>query len=129
VTIFVGKLKWIVLLSLFVVGMGFLQIKYPHAIDGFDDNYTGRGVAGLILLLFELFLTLTWGKIGGILAIVVGVLIFLMFISLNQQQASDTSSAKNNNNRGTALKQRLLRSGFHAGKAYVQRQQNKQGED
>jgi hypothetical protein len=76
------KLKWIVLPALFIIGLGILEIKFPHAMDGFDDNYTGRGMAGFIMLLIELFLLLTWGKIGGIITIIIGIIIGMLAFSL-----------------------------------------------
>jgi hypothetical protein len=44
------KIKKIVLPSVLVMGLGILEIKYPHAMTSFDDNYTGRGISGFIRL-------------------------------------------------------------------------------
>lgn len=46
------KLKWVVLPSVLLIVIGILEVKHPHAMDGFDDGYTGRGATGLILLLY-----------------------------------------------------------------------------
>jgi ABC-type sugar transport system permease subunit len=84
----VEKMKWIILPALLVIGVGVLEINFPHAMDGFDDSYTGRGGAGLIVLLFELFLWLTWGKIGGAIAILLGTIAIVIclfhFRKINQ---------------------------------------------
>ena len=66
------KLQWFVFPGLSIILLGMLAIKFPHAMDGFDDGYTGRGAAGVILLLFELFVMVTWGKISGAIAILLG---------------------------------------------------------
>ncbi len=110
------KLKRIVLPSLLVIGIGILEIKYPHAMDGFNDNYTGHGAAGLFLLLFELFLMLTWGTIGGIVAILLGMLAIVVCFLPPKKQAPES---ENNKNSPTAL---LSSPAFRIGKAYVQRQ-------
>lgn len=88
------KIKWIVLPSLLVIGFGILEIKYPNAMDGFDDGYTGRGAAGLILLLVELFLMITWGKIGGIVAITVGTLAAILSFIPNSKQIKEEITEK-----------------------------------
>lgn len=123
------KLKRIVLPSLLVIGIGILEIKYPHAMKGLDDGYTGRGVAGIILLLFELFIMLTWGKIGGVVAILLGMLAIVICFLPNKEQAPESennknsstvllsSESENNKNSPTAL---LSSPAFRIGKAYVQ---------
>lgn len=90
----IDKIKWIVLPSLFAIGIGILEIQHPHALAGFDDNHTGRGVAGLILLLFELFLVTTWGTIGGILAISLGTLAIVMCFLPSKQPEVQTSTVE-----------------------------------
>jgi hypothetical protein len=61
---FAEKSKWVVLPPAFLIGIGILEIRYPHVMSGFSDNYTGRESADLTLLLFELFLVLVWGRVG-----------------------------------------------------------------
>jgi hypothetical protein len=84
--VFTEKLKWIILPALLVIGVGVLEIHFPHAMDGFDDNYTGRGAAGLIVLLFELFIWLTWGKIGGVIAILLGTMAIVICLLPKSEQ-------------------------------------------
>jgi hypothetical protein len=84
----VQKINLLVFLpSLLIIGLGILEIKFPHAMNGFDDNYTGRGAAGFIMLLFELFLMLTWGKIEGIILILLGLLLLLVCCLPQDQQS------------------------------------------
>ncbi len=71
---FIEKLQVVVLPALFIIGLGVLAVKFPHAMEGLaNDNYTGSGGAGAVLLIFEFFLWLTWGKIGGVIGILLGV--------------------------------------------------------
>lgn len=117
------KIKWIVLPSLLVIGIGILEIKYPHAMDGFDDGYTGRGVAGLFMLLFELFIMFTWGTIGGAVTILLGVLaIAICFLPEGkrfEEQSPEISVVENDQSSSTTS---LSSFAFRAGKTYVQRQ-------
>jgi len=93
---FVEKLKWVILPALIVIGVGVLEINFPHVMDGFNDGYTGRGVAGLILLLFELFVSLTWGKIGGFVAIFLGSTA-IVICSLSKSDQVEAKPVKKNN--------------------------------
>lgn len=81
-------------------------------MDGFDDAYTGHGKAGLIMLLLELFLMLTWGKVGGFLAISSGMLAIVNCFLPNKEQAIECKINKNSS---------LASLTFRAGKDYVQR--------
>jgi hypothetical protein len=107
-----NKIKWVILPSLLVIGIGILEIQYPHAMDGFDDAYTGHGKAGFIMLLLELFLMLTWGKVGGVLAIWSGMLAIVTCFLPNKEQAIECKTNKNSS---------LASLTFRAGKDYVQR--------
>ncbi len=117
------KLKWIVLPSLLVIGLGTLEINFPHAMDGFDDGYTGTGVAGFIMLLFELFLMLTWGKVGGTFAILLGMLAIVICLLPNmaqtEEQPTDSLMTENEKRLITAALSSLA---LRAGKTYVQKQ-------
>lgn len=120
------KIAWIVLPSLFLIGFGSLEINFPHAMNGFEDNYTGRGTAGLIILLFEMFLMLTWGKIGGIIAILLGIaLAIVISFLLNNEQAEEqsTESLITEDDKSLAIGLSLL--ALRAGKTYVQRKLRK----
>lgn len=68
-------LLFIIIPSLIIIIIGILEIKYPDMMKGFDDGYTGKGFAGFIMLIFELFLLLTWGKIAGVITIILTLLI------------------------------------------------------
>lgn len=125
------KIKWVILLSLLVIGVGILEISHPDAMDGFKDNYTGRGVAGLIVLLFELFLMLTWGKIGGTFIILLGVLTIIICLLSNSNQVKkqllESSSTENKkdlseNKKNLSAADTLSSIALCTGKAYVQRQ-------
>lgn len=83
-----NRIKFI-LLWLAIIAFGLLQIKYPNALHGFNDNYTGRGTAGLIMLIFEIVLILTWGWIGGSLSILLGIfgIVFCLLPDSNQVES------------------------------------------
>ena len=53
------KFQFVIVPALIFIGLGILSLKYPHALEGFDDNYTGHGWAGFIMLIIELFLIFT----------------------------------------------------------------------
>jgi hypothetical protein len=89
------KIKWVVLPSLLVIGIGILEIQYPHTMDGFDDGYTGRGTTGLIMLIIELFFMITWGKIGGGIAILSGISALIISLFPNKKQAIESNPKEN----------------------------------
>jgi hypothetical protein len=122
-TSIVEKIKWVVLPSLLVLGIGILEIKYPHALAGFDDGYTGHGKAGFIMLIFELFLMLTWGKIEGYLLIMLGISIIVIFFCPKKKREPESLVTENLKNTATAL---LTDTAFRTGKAYFQRKQRNQ---
>ncbi|MBW4482424.1 MAG: hypothetical protein KME14_07770 [Tildeniella torsiva UHER 1998/13D] len=66
-------------MSLALVGCGSVEYKFPQALEGFDDGYTGRGFAGLVLLIVELILMVTWGRIAGLILIALGILLLLVY--------------------------------------------------
>ena len=66
--------------SFILIGIGILEINYPYVMNNFDDAYTGRGISGFILLLIELFIKLTWGKLEGFIAIILGVFLIVIFL-------------------------------------------------
>jgi hypothetical protein len=119
----VEKIKLVVLSSLLVMGIGILEIKYPHALDGFDDGYTGRGLAGLIMLLIELFFMLTWGKIEGYLLILLGISIIVMGFWPKKKREPESLVTENIKNAATTL---LTEAAFRTGKAYFQRKRRNQ---
>lgn len=80
--------------GLFVIGIGILEINFPHIMDGFDDGYTGSSGAGFILLLFELFLMLTWGKIEGAFLILLGITLIVVCLSFNSNSKFDSKTGK-----------------------------------
>jgi hypothetical protein len=86
------RVKWIILPALLVIGIGILEIQYPNAMQGFDDSYTGRGAAGLILLVIELFLMITWGKIGGMVAITVSIFAVILSFAPNSKQTKEETT-------------------------------------
>ena len=91
------KLKWIVLPSLIAIGVGVLEIQHPHALDNFDDNYTGRGAAGLVLLIIELLLKLTWGQVGGTCIIILGIAAIVFGCLPSKKQAVEGLDSKSVN--------------------------------
>lgn len=80
--------------GLFIIGIGILEINFPHAMDGSDDGYTGTGKGGFILLLLELFLMLTWGKIEGIFLISLGTILIIVCSSFNSNSEFDSKTGK-----------------------------------
>lgn len=124
---FMEKLKWIILPALLVIGVGVLEINFPHAMDGFDDGYTGRGGVGLIVLLFELFVWLTWSKIGGAIAISLGTtaIVICLLPKSEQVEAKPIKSFVTDDEKN--LTNTLASFAFRASKNYVKRKlQNRQ---
>jgi cytochrome c oxidase subunit IV len=77
------KIKLLLLIiipSLIIIIIGILEIKYPDMMKGLNDGYTGRGLAGFMMLIFELFLLLTWGKLAGIITIILTLIIMSICI-------------------------------------------------
>ncbi|MTJ08808.1 MULTISPECIES: hypothetical protein [unclassified Anabaena] len=108
--------------SFLLIGIGILEINYPHFMDNFDDGYTGRGISGFIMLLFELFIKFTWGKIEGFIAIIIGIFLIVIFLlpdfeTKNEQTAEQTEI----NNQKKSLTKSLSSAAFRAGKSYLQR--------
>lgn len=92
------KIKLLLLIiipSLIIILIGILEIKYPNAMKGFDDGYTGRHFAGFLLLIIELFLLITWGKITGIITIIFTLLIMSICI-MTVIKNSELESTENN---------------------------------
>jgi hypothetical protein len=114
--------------SFILIGIGILEIKYPHLMDNFYDGYTGRGISGFILLLIELFITFTWGKIGGFIAIILGIffIVILLFPDLETKNEQTAEHAEINNQKKSLTKS-ISSAAFHAGKSYLKQKydQNK----
>ena len=91
------RLKYIILPASFFIGMGILQIKFPHAMDNFDDGYTGKGIAGVIMLFTELFLMLTWGKTMGFIAVFLGIIMIMVCLLLTKPNGNTLKAATVNN--------------------------------
>lgn len=134
-TTLIKKLGTAALPALFVIGIGILEIKFPSAMKGFDDNYTGHGMAGLILLLIELFFTLTWGTIGGIVLITLTVFVVFIYLFSDQSTINTANqSALNvaeieNDNSSNNVNREVLRLGARAGKNFIERRRSKQTQD
>lgn len=125
---FTEKLKWIILPALLVIGVGVLEINFPHTMDSFDDGYTGRGVAGLIMLLFELFIWLTWSKIGGAIAILLGTtaIVICLLPKSEQVEAKPIQSFVTDDDKNLT-NNALASFALRAGRNHVQRKlQNRQ---
>lgn len=117
----VGKIKWVVFPSLLVIGIGFLEIQYPHALDGFHHYYAGRRLAGLIAVFFGLFIKITWGRLGGTLAILLGVAAIVMcFLPRGKQTESEPSINSVTENDENLFNTSLSSIAFNTGKAYIQ---------
>lgn len=89
----IEKMKWVVLPSLLFIGIGVLETKYPHALDGidFDAHYTRSGILLVLLLFLTLFLKLTWNVIGGILVIMFGILVIVSCFLPHKERAFKNS--------------------------------------
>ncbi len=121
------KIKWIILPSLLVIGLGILEIKYPHAMDGFDDNYTGRGIAGLILLFVELFLMITWGKIGGIVTVLLGIFaVTLSFVPNTKHTEEETADNLGVEGVKHVSTQAITSSALRTARTYIQKRLDNQ---
>lgn len=89
----IEKIKSVVLPSLLAVGIGVLAIKYPGAMQDIEaPNHASSWEAALVLLILWLLLKFTWGKIGGIVAIVLGLLWSVVCLCSNQEQAVESLS-------------------------------------
>jgi hypothetical protein len=123
----IERRKWIILPALLVVGIGLLEINFPQAMNGFDDPYTGHGAAGFMMLLFELFLMLTWGKVGGAIAVLAGVLVIALCFLPVTKQAKEQPIEKSVGDDKSPNATKLFSLAFRAGKTRIQQQaRNKQ---
>ena len=63
------------ILIICLIGIGYLEASHPNALSlsNFNDNYTGKGWAGLILLVLELIIAATWSKATGITLAMLGI--------------------------------------------------------
>lgn len=93
---FVEKLKWAIFPAIVVIGIGILEINFPRAMHGFHDYYAGRKAVGLILLLFEMIIWLTWSKLGGIVAIFLGItaIVICLLPSNKYTEATDSKEVE-----------------------------------
>lgn len=119
----VEKLQLAVLLSLLLMGFGILEIKYPHALAGFDYDHRVRGLSGFILLIFELLLMLTWGTIEGYLLIMLGILAIVICFWSEKKREPESLVAEKINNAATTL---LTAAAFRTGRVYFQRKRRNQ---
>ncbi len=122
-TSLVEKIQVVVLPSLLIIGIGILEINYPDALAGFDYGHDLSGLAGLIVLLFELFLMLTWGKIEGYLLIMLGIAIIVIGFWPEKKREPESVVAENLKHSATTL---LTVAAFRTGKAYFQRKRRNQ---
>jgi hypothetical protein len=117
----IEKIKYFVIPSFLLIGLGIFEVKYPHLMDSFDDGYTGHGKSGLTMLLLELFIKFTWGKIEGFLAILLGVFLivigFLPDIKESDEKPLEQLECNTHKNSSTGL---LSSIKFRAGKSYLQ---------
>lgn len=70
------------ILAICLIGISYLEVSHPNALSLgiFNDNYTGRGWAGLILLALELILAATWGKATGIILAMLGISLLSLWL-------------------------------------------------
>ncbi len=122
-TSIVEKIQVVVLPSLLIIGIGILEINYPDALAGFDYGHDLSGLAGLIVLLFELFLMLTWGKIEGYLLIMLGLSIIVICFFPKKKRELESLVTENIKNAATKV---LTAAAFRTGKAYFQRKRHNQ---
>ncbi|MFM2061045.1 MAG: hypothetical protein RLZZ507_715 [Cyanobacteriota bacterium] len=112
--------------SFLLIGIGILEINYPHFMDNFDDGYTGRGISGFIMLLFELFIKFTWGKIEGFIAIIIGVFLIVILLLPDFEDRNEPASEQPEiNTQKKLLTKSLSLAAFRAGKSYWQRKYDK----
>lgn len=84
---------------LLLFSLGALELNFPNALSlsTFNDNYTGTGWAGLIVLVFELILAATWGKISGIILIAAGIFLLGIWVMDYRQNKSKLVIDSNDN--------------------------------
>lgn len=121
------KLRRTILPASLVIGLGVLEITYPHALSGIDSLHTGysRSKTGYFISLFLiLLLIVTWNKIGGSILILLGIgAIGLCLRPQCEQPATQPPpEAEDENN---SLKNKLATFTFSTGKNYVQRKLKK----
>ncbi len=116
------------ILILCLIGIGILEINYPNALSlsGLNDNYTGRGWAGLLLLVFELITAATWGRVTGILLTVLGIsLLALWGVNLVRDKfkpsTEDVASSLKEDNEPLSIKALALKSALLSYKQYRNR--------
>lgn len=109
------------LVTLFLFGLGALEIKFPGALSlsTFDDNYTGAGWAGLVVLVFEIILVATWGKVSGIILIFSGIFLMGVWImDCSQSKLESIDSKKDNISVNLPIKVLAAKSAFWGYKKY-----------
>lgn len=76
---------------LFFIGLGTLELTFPNALSlsTLNDNYTGKGWSGIVVLVFELILAVTWGRISGIILIAIGLFWLGIWIMSYAQSKSE----------------------------------------
>jgi len=124
----IKKLGKAAIIAALFIGIGILQIKYPSTLSGFNDNYTGRGKAGFVVLLIELLFVLIWSPIGGILLISLTVLAIFLYLLL-ELPSGNTVKVEKNDNPSAVIKQEVFRLGIRAGKNFVEKRRHKQMQD
>lgn len=112
------KREWVVVPSFFVIGLGILAIKYPHALDGWELDYDNSKKSFIFSLLFSIFLKLAWSIIGGTIAIMLSTLAIVLSFLSDKNEASEKHK-KTMAQSSTPVLVGVL--GFRAGKAYAKR--------
>lgn len=112
------RIEWVVVPSFFVIGLGILAIKYPHALDGWELDYDNSKKSFIFSLLFPIFLKLAWSIIGGTIAIMLSTLAIVLSFLSDKNEASEKHK-KTMAQSSTPVLVGVL--GFRAGKAYVKR--------
>jgi membrane-bound ClpP family serine protease len=118
------KLQLLLIPALLLTALGTLQILFPHALEGYAFDIPEKRI-GIIFLVIETFLVLTWGKIEGAILILMALgLISLCFLGANEEPEAESEPT---------LKQKATVAAaglaWRAGKKYVTHRHNRRNNE
>jgi lysylphosphatidylglycerol synthetase-like protein (DUF2156 family) len=122
--------KCLILAALVFMGLGILEIKYPHAMNWVYEDLGHYYVRSISVLLLFLFFAFTWGYFGGFCAIMLGVLMIILSLSLGREEAEQKKSESIPTNYDQNSSADSISSlAFNAGKTYIQKRLRNQLEN
>lgn len=119
------RLKWVILPSLLLIGLGLLEIKFPHVMNGFYDYYAGHTKAAIFILIFEYLVAWSWGTVTGIALVSLGLFLLIVCFSPKKsppEKQETELSLVNDESKGYKA---LSSFAIQTGKAYLKQRLNK----